>query len=112
MDEWNAVTARNEQVDAEKCLWCKNHVPGTEYLTLETGERICIECVGDLREFKRSRHIDFLVSAALRSSVQTALLAEWQDVQTALARWHRDDPTLHMLPARESNAYGRSQSDE
>lgn len=109
MDEWDEATARSEQVDSAHCLWCKNDVPGTEYRTLETGERICVECVGDLREFKRTRHVDFLVSAALRSSVQNALLEEWQDVQAVLATWHRDDPTLHMLPARESNAHGRSQ---
>lgn len=109
--EWTAADARTEPVDAERCLWCK-HPASDDALPVGEDERLCRECAGDLREFKRNRFVDFLVASSLRSSTQQALLESWSDVQATLVEWHRDDPTLNMLPARESHAHDGPQSDE
>lgn len=106
--EWDAPDSRTEPVDATRCVWCKHDVTDCDTVPVGDAERICRECLGDLREFKRSRYVDFLVASSLRTSTREALLDEWQDVAATLAEWHRDDPTLMMLPARESHAHGRS----
>jgi hypothetical protein len=108
---WDDGDARTTPVESDRCVWCKHDTAHADSVPLGDAERICEECVGDLREFKRTRFVDFLVAASLRTSVQNALLAEWADVQSTLAEWHRDDPTLSMLPARDSHDHDGSQSD-
>ena len=105
--DWTDADARTTPVDRDRCLWCK-HPPDDDRIELDTGESLCGECAGDLREFKRSVFIDFLVAASLRPSVRAAVLDEWQDVQSVLARWHRDDQTLRPLPTRVSYEHERS----
>lgn len=112
MDSYERGTdGRTEPVDADRCLWCK-HTVDEDRIGLDTGESLCPECAGDLREFKRTVFVDLLVASSLRPSVQNAILDEWGDVQGTLLKWHRDDPRLYMIPARESHAHERSERGE
>lgn len=95
--------ARTTRVDPDKCVWCKQ--PTSEDATpLGTGEAICESCLGDLREFKRTRYVDLLVSTGLESTTRTLLFEDWRGLRDRIVDLHDDDPGLKALPSRTSNA--------
>lgn len=103
--DWSADDARTDPVDSDVCVWCKCAHEDTDTTTLETGERICENCLGDLREWKRTRFADILVAPSLEQSIRTALLDDWQELMQVLASIHESDPKLKTLPTRTSNAH-------
>jgi hypothetical protein len=96
--------ARERPVTPTRCLWCKHTVHGDDAHTLGTDERLCQQCLEDLREFKRTRFVDILVASSLEATTRTALLEDWHDIRDRIAEIHGGDTTLTPLPARTSNA--------
>lgn len=95
--------ARDTQIPPNSCIWCKQ--PTSEDATaLATGEAICPQCLGDLREWNQTRFVDLLVSSSLEPAVKTAYFKEWRSVRDRLAEVFDPDPDLKALPTRTSNA--------
>lgn len=103
--DWTDDEARTTRVPSHRCIWCKGDLPETPTEALTTGERICENCAGDLREWKRTRFADILVAPSLEQSIRTALLDDWRDLMDTLAQIHDNDPKLKTLPTRTSNAH-------
>lgn len=102
--DWTDEEARRIPVPADRCIWCKCDLAASDSDPLDTGERLCRACRGDLREWKRTRFADMLVASSLEQSVKTALFDDWQGLMDMIARIHGDDPNLKTLPTRTSNA--------
>lgn len=103
--DWTDEQARTEFVPGHQCIWCKGSLTDTTHDRLTTGERICENCIGDLREWKRTRFADMLVAPSLEDTIRTALLDDWQDLMDVMASIHAEDPKLKTLPSRTSNAH-------
>jgi hypothetical protein len=102
--DWTDEQAREEPTPRAKCVWCKCWPNESESVFLSTGERLCSNCLGDLREWKRTRFADMLVAPSLEDTIRSALLDDWQEMMDLLAQIHGDDPKLKTLPSRTSNA--------
>jgi len=102
--DWSDTEARENPVQSPVCIWCKCEPEGNLTTTLTTGERLCEHCLGDLREWKRTRFADLLVAPSLEQSIRSALLDDWQDMMGMLAQIHDTDPKLKTLPSRTSNS--------
>lgn len=111
--DWNPEDARTTRVDEDSCVFCKLDIEGDPHATpVGPTERICQSCLGDLREFKRTRYVDLLVSASLEAQTRDLLLEEWQPIQETLARIHEDGPKLKALPSRVSNTNNDNPGDD
>lgn len=98
--------ARERPVNPTRCVWCKHTLHSDDANSLDTGERICSQCLADLREFKRTRFVDLLVASSIEATTRTVLLENWHDIRDRIAEVHGGDDTLTPLPTRTSNADG------
>jgi len=103
MPEWSVDDARTTPV-TDGCLWCKGHVPDAERVPVGDGELLCPNCRDDLREFKRSRFVDVIVSAGLAPATRRVVLDHWDAIRADLAAQYEADDEVFPLPRRVSNA--------
>jgi len=102
-ESWSEQDARDTPV-TDGCVWCK-HQPDDAVTIRETGETLCRNCLGDLREWARHRQVEIFVTSGLDPALQRIVLDHWDAVRAELARQYEDDPAdLFPLPTRKSNA--------
>lgn len=101
------MDARSTHVESG-CVWCKQPVDD-DAVRLDTGEAICDACLGDCREWKRTRQVDLLVTPALDATTRSLLLSDWRDLRDRLVEIHDDDDGIKAYPTRTSNAYDTRQ---
>lgn len=95
--DWTEDDARSTPVNGDRCLWCKCS-PVENPTRLASGEILCGACLGDLREWKRTRYVDLLVSSSLQPSTRAALLEEWSAVQDTLVEIQAGGQGVKALP--------------
>lgn len=107
-EQWTRQIARETPVE-DRCLWCKIEPEasdsGVEFVPVGDDELLCSRCRKDLREFKRSVHVQYWASTGLAASVRRLLKDVWQDhIQPELDWMHTDDGELYLMPYIKSGA--------
>jgi len=102
-ESWTEGRARATPVRGA-CLWCKHDTPPALRIPVGDGEHLCPNCLGDLREFKRSRLVDIIVSSGLDPAARRIVLDHWDAVRADLIPIYEADNDVFPLPRRVSNA--------
>ena len=107
-EQWTRQIARETPVKG-RCLWCKIEPeaadPDVEFVPVGDDEQMCSRCRADMREYKRSIHVQYFASSGLAPSVKRILRDAWDNyVQPELARIHGEDHELYEMPWMETDA--------